>query len=605
MNNILTTLIERQCSRYGDRTAIYERRDGRWQPLTWDTLRERSANVAYALETLGLPETGMTAIFSANCPEFLISDFAAYANRAVPVSIYATSSADQVKYIINDSRASIIYVGDRKQLDIVLSVIPDCKSLRHIIVIDRNVNIGDGLSPDGTVNIMTFEALEGLGAAASQACRRAVAERTAAASPDDIATLIYTSGTTGEPKGAVLPHSCFNACLRLHHERLTSLSDEDTSICFLPLSHIFEKAWTYFCLDAGIRVYVNEDPKVIQESLAETHPTCMCSVPRFWEKVHTAVRDQIQHMSWFKRLMVRRALHVGHRRNIDYRRLGLKVPKVLEWEYEFYDKRVFRLLRRAIGFTNPNIFPTAGAPLSAGIVEFFQTCGLNIMIGYGLSETTATVTCFPYTGWEPGTVGTLLPEIKCRIGEDNEIQVKGPTVMREYYNKPAETEAAFTDDGWFRTGDAGYFDARGDLVLTERIKDLFKTSNGKYIAPQVLESRLGEDRYIEQVAIIGDQRKYVSAIVVPAFAALREYARKKKIAFRTNADLIRNKDIRSLIEARIEKLQADRAGFEKIKRFTLLPHEFTIQAGELTNTLKLRRPVINRNYAAQIEAMYV
>ena len=605
MNNILTTLIERQCSRYGDRAAIYERRDGRWQPLTWDTLRERSANVAYALETLGLPETGMTAIFSANCPEFLISDFAAYANRAVPVSIYATSSADQVKYIINDSRASIIYVGDRKQLDIVLSVIPDCKSLRHIIVIDRNVNIGDGLSPDGTVNIMTFEALEGLGAAASQACRRAVAERTAAASPDDIATLIYTSGTTGEPKGAVLPHSCFNACLRLHHERLTSLSDEDTSICFLPLSHIFEKAWTYFCLDAGIRVYVNEDPKVIQESLAETHPTCMCSVPRFWEKVHTAVRDQIQHMSWFKRLMVKRALHVGHRRNIDYRRLGLKVPKVLEWEYDFYDKRVFRLLRRAIGFTNPNIFPTAGAPLSAGIVEFFQTCGLNIMIGYGLSETTATVTCFPYTGWEPGTVGTLLPEIKCRIGEDNEIQVKGPTVMREYYNKPAETEAAFTDDGWFRTGDAGYFDARGDLVLTERIKDLFKTSNGKYIAPQVLESRLGEDRYIEQVAIIGDQRKYVSAIVVPAFAALREYARKKKIAFRTNADLIRNKDIRSLIEARIEKHQADRAGFEKIKRFTLLPHEFTIQAGELTNTLKLRRPVINRNYAEQIEAMYV
>lgn len=605
MNNILTTLIERQCSRYGDRAAMYRRHDGQWQPLSWNTLRQRTLNVAYALETLGLPETGMTAIFSANCPEFLITDFAAYANRAVPVSIYATSSADQVRYIINDSRASIIYVGNQQQLDIVISVLPDCKTLRHIIVLDSKVDIGDGLSPDGKVNIMTFASLEGLGAAASTACRRAVAARTAAATEDDIATLIYTSGTTGEPKGAVLPHSCFNAALRLHHERLTSLSDEDTSICFLPLSHIFEKAWTYFCLDAGIRVYVNEDPKVIQESLAETHPTCMCSVPRFWEKVHTAVHDQIQHMSWAKRLLVKRALHVGHRRNIDYKRLGLKVPPLLEWEYKFFDKRVFRLLRRAIGFTNPNIFPTAGAPLSPGIVEFFQTTGLNIIIGYGLSETTATVTCFPYVGWQPGTVGTLLPEIKCRIGEDNEIQVKGPTVMREYYNKPAETEAAFTDDGWFRTGDAGYFDACGNLVLTERIKDLFKTSNGKYIAPQVLESRLGEDRYIEQVAIIGDQRKYVSAIVVPAFAALREYARKKKIAFRTNADLIRNKDIRSLIEARIEKHQADRAGFEKIKRFTLLPHEFTIQAGELTNTLKLRRPVINRNYAEQIEAMYV
>lgn len=605
MNNILTTLIERQSSRYGNRAAMYQRRDGQWQPLSWETLRERTANVACALETLGLPETGMTAIFSANCPEFLISDFAAYANRAIPVSIYATSSADQVRYIVNDSRASIIYVGDQRQLDTVLSIANECKTLRHIIVINDKVNIGNGLAADGRVDIMTFEALEALGAAASPACRQAVAQRTAAATPDDIATLIYTSGTTGEPKGAVLPHSCINAAMRLHHERLTSISDQDTSICFLPMSHIFEKAWTYFCLDAGIRVYVNEDPKVIQESLTETHPTCMCSVPRFWEKVHTAVTDQIHHMSWFKRLMVKRALHVGRRRNLDYKRLGRKVPALLEWQYNFFDKRVFSLLRRAIGFTNPNIFPTAGAPLSPNIVEFFQTTGLNIMIGYGLSETTATVTCFPYQGWVPGTVGTLMPEIKCRIGEDNEIQVKGPTVMREYYNKPAETAAAFTDDGWFRTGDAGYFDANGELVLTERIKDLFKTSNGKYIAPQVLESRLGEDRYIEQVAIIGDQRKYVSAIIVPAFAALQEYARKKKISFCSNADLIRNKDIRSLIEERIEKLQADCAGFEKIKRFTLLPHEFTIQAGELTNTLKLRRPVINRNYAEQIEAMYV
>lgn len=605
MNNTLTTLVERLSAQYGDRAALMTRRDGQWMPLSWTDLRRRSLNVAYALETLGLPECGMTAIFSANCAEFLISDFAAFANRAVPVSIYATSSADQVKYILNDSRASIVYAGDRRQYETVLEILPACPHLRHIVVIDPTVDTGDGMSADGKVNILSFSALESLGAAASQACRHSVAARTARAVPEDIATLIYTSGTTGEPKGAVLPHSCFDAAIRLHHDRLTSLSDKDTAISFLPLSHIFEKAWTYFCLDTGMMVYVNEDPKIIQEALAETHPTCMCSVPRFWEKVHTAVRDQISHMSWFKRQLVKRALHVGHLRNIDYRRLGRPVPRMIEWEYRFYDKRVFSLMRRAIGFTNPNIFPTAGAPLSAGIVEFFQTTGINIMIGYGLSETTATVSCFPYVGWQPGTVGTVLPEIQCKIGEDNEILVKGPTVMRGYYNKEAETVAAFTADGWFRTGDAGYFDAQGALVLTERIKDLFKTSNGKYIAPQVLESRLGEDRYIEQVAIIGDRRKYVSAIIVPAFAALRDYARKKKIAFRTNADLVRNKDIRNMIEARIEKLQADRAGFEKIKRFTLLPHEFTIQAGELTNTLKLRRPVINRNYAEQIEAMYV
>ena len=261
-------------------------------------------------------------------------------------------------------------------------------------------------------------------------------------------------------------------------------------------------------------------------------------------------------------------------------------------------------MQKVIGVENGNLFPTAGAPLSANIVEFFHSCGINIMIGYGLSETTATVTCFPQIGYEIGTVGTVMPRVQIKIGEQNEILVKGPSVMRGYYNKPEATKEAFTADGWFRTGDAGRIDENGALLLTARIKDLFKTSNGKYIAPQALESRLGEDKYIEQVAVIGDQRKYVTAIIIPAFEALKEYAKKKHIQYRNVEDLVKNSDIRAMIAERIENLQRNFAGFERIKKFTLLPQEFTMEAGELTNTLKIRRPVINNRYAREIEAMY-
>lgn len=600
MSNNLTTLLARQSARYPSRVAFsYTDGPERITPVTWPEFADRVQAIACALETLGIDECAMTAVFAANCPEILISDFGAYANRIAPVSIYATSSPEQVKYILNDSHAALIYVGDARQYEIACKVAPECPGLRHIIA------IGTDFPLEGApVSAMRFSDLEKLGRAASQMCREAVAARTARATDSDIATLIYTSGTTGEPKGAVLPHSCFNAAMAIHHRRLTMLSDNDTSVSFLPLSHIFEKAWTYFCLDSGIQVTINSDPGEIQKTLRRVHPTCMCSVPRFWEKVYTGIQDKLATMGLFKKLLFKRALRVGYRRNMVYAREGRKAPRLLEWQYRFFYKQVFLPVQKVVGVDRGNIFPTAGAPLSAGIVEFMHAIGINIIIGYGLSETTATVTCSPDIDWEPGTVGVPMPEVEVKIGNDNEILVKGPTVMRGYFNKPEATAEAFTADGWFRTGDAGFFDANGELVLTERIKDLFKTSNGKYIAPQMLESRLGEDRFIEQVAVIGDSRKYVTAIVIPAFEALREYARRKKIEFKDNVDLIRNADIRKMIEARIEKLQSDRAGFEKIKKFTLLPHEFTIEKGELTNTLKLRRPVINRNYAEQIEAMY-
>lgn len=606
MPNILTNLLHRQQSIYGsDRVALrYIEPAGDdgvayGRSLTLGAFAAEADACACALAMLGVEPGGMIAVFAPNCPELLVTDFGAYRNRAVPVAIYSTSTPEQVRYIVRDSGATVIFVADAGQYRAVREISGDCPSLRKVIIIDSDVE------PDASdTTAMRYSDFIEMGRMADAATRAVVTQRAAEATPDDIATLIYTSGTTGEPKGAILTHSCFDAAIDMHRVRLDTVSDSDTSVCFLPLSHIFEKAWTYFCLASGIEVTVNRDPHRIQQALRLARPTCMCSVPRFWEKAYTAITEKLTAMKGISKVMARRALKVGMRRNLEYARLGLKAPWWLEAQYRFFDRKVFSKVRAAIGIDHGNIFPTAGAPLSATIVEFFRAIGLNIVVGYGLSETTATVSCYPTTGYEIGSVGTVLPDLQVRTGENNEILVKGPTVMKGYNRREKETAEAFTADGYFRTGDAGLFDENGALVLTERLKDLFKTSNGKYIAPQAIESRLGEDRYIEQVAVIGDQRKYVTAIIIPAFEALKEYARKKHIQFTSLDDLVQNSEVRRFIAERIERLQKGFAGFEKIKRFTLLPREFSIEGGELTNTLKIRRPVINSLYAAQIEAMY-
>jgi len=600
MANILTNLTA--CRRRDTPEKVVFRTrtpQGEWKPRTWKEFATDVDNAAYALETLGIEPNDKIAIFSANCPEMLITDFAAYRNRAIPVALYATCSPEQVEYIINDAGARIAFAGNQEQFDILCKIFDNCPSLERVVSFHEEIAVDSA-----DKRCMKFSSLLGLGGAASSMCRDEVARRSRQAESCDIATFIYTSGTTGEPKGAMLTHSSFDAAIKIHRDYLTMLSDRDTSLSFLPMSHIFEKAWTYFCLYTGIEVFINPNPKEIQAAIKEVRPTTMCSVPRFWEKAYAAIQDTLAKASGLKKKMVLKALKVGADRNLNYVRLGKRVPVMLELQYKLFDKKVLSTIRRAMGVENGNLFPTAGAPLSNNIVEFFRSIGVPIEIGYGLSETTATVSCYPQAGYQVGTVGTPIPQVQVRIGKDNEIQVKGPTVMQGYYNRPADTERAFTDDGWFRTGDAGYINSNGAIVLTERIKDLFKTSNGKYIAPQAIESRLGEDRFIEQVAVIADNRKYVSAIIIPAFEALKDYANRHKIDFKTIDELVNNSEIKHFFAERIERLQRGLAGFEKIKKFTLLPNEFTIENGELTNTLKLRRPIINRHYANEIEAMY-
>ena len=599
IDNILTLLPARHAAEHPDKAALAAQDEqDRWYDISWREFEADTLTAATALAVLGVTPGACVATFSANRPENLFTDYACYRNRAVSVSIYATSSADQVAYIVNDSQSVILFAGNATQYNYARQAQKSCPCLKHIVVI-KPIE----LDADDTTSMLWSDFMK-IGREADGSVRTLVETRAREATPNDIATLVYTSGTTGEPKGAMLTHSNYDYALEAHRVRLDMLTPDDVSMAFLPLCHIFEKGFTYVCLMLGIKVAVNRDPRAIQDTIKEVRPTCMCAVPRFWEKVYTAVNEKIASMSPVARNMVHLALKVGHKRNIEYKRRGLKAPWWLEKSYRFFDRRVFSMLRGAIGIDRPNIFPTAGAPVSAEIVEFFHSTGLFLMTGYGLSETTATVTCFPMKDYELASVGTTIPWVQVKIGDNSEVLVKGPTIMKGYFNKPEATAEAFTDDGWFRTGDAGYIDGQGALFLTDRIKDLFKTSNGKYIAPQAIETRLGLDKFIEQVAVIGDSRKFVSALIVPSYAALREWADAEKIPYTSDADLAADPQVHAMMEQRIESLLKELASYEKIKRFTLLPHEFSMDNGELTNTLKIKRRVISEHYAREIEAMY-
>ena len=599
--NQLVALIDKNANKYVSRNVLHYKDyvTDQWTPMTWTDFRNDIQLAAYAQEMLGVREIDRIALFTANRPEILVTHFAGFFNRAISVPIYATSSQKEVEYIVNDAQAQILIVGDQRQYDVARAAMTNCPSLQLLITLDPAVKRDQNDSSS-----LTWQQFLEFGSKATEACKAEVERRRDRSSENDLAYLIYTSGTTGEPKCVMLAHEGLSKTIGFHQEKLTYIGENDISLCFLPLSHVFELGWTLVCLSMGAQVYINTNPKVIAQAVKEVRPTAMCSVPRFWEKVYQAIQAKLATASPVQRKLMQSAVAVGHKRFVQYIGRGRKVPALLEMEYKMMDKLVLSKIRAAVGVDRTNIFPTAGAPISDNIADFLISCGIDIVVGYGLSETTATVTCFDKKNFRIGSIGTLLPGVQVKIGANNEILVKGVTVMRGYYNKPDATREAFTADGWFRTGDAGRLDADGHLYMTERIKDLFKTSNGKYIAPQALESRLSEDRFIEQVAVIGDQRKYVTAVIVPAFDALKEYARSHKISYSSIEELVKNSEIVKMITDRINNLQKEFASFEQIKKFTLLPQAFSMETGELTNTLKIRRPVINRIYATIIDAMY-
>ena len=602
MNNMtyhhLSVLVHRRAEKYGDKVALKYRdyETSQWIPITWNQFSQTVRQVANALVELGVQEEENIGIFSQNKPECLYVDFGAFANRAVTIPLYATSSPAQAQYIINDAQIRYIFVGEQFQYDAAFSVFGFCQSLQQLIIFDRAV-VRD---PRDMTSIYFDEFLEtGKGLPNNDI----VEERTSRASDDDLANILYTSGTTGEPKGVMLHHSNYIEAFRIHDIRLVDMSDQDVSMNFLPLTHVFEKAWTYLCIHKGVQICINLRPVDIQTTIKEIRPTLMCSVPRFWEKVYAGVQEKIAQETGLKKAMMLDAIKVGKIHNIDYLRKGKTPPLMNQLKYKFYEKTVYALLKKTIGIENGNFFPTAGAAVPDEICEFVHSVGLNMLVGYGLTESTATVSCFLNQGYEIGSVGTVMPDVEVKIGDENEILLRGKTITKGYYKKAEATAAAIDKDGWFHTGDAGYL--KGDqLYLTERIKDLFKTSNGKYVSPQALETKLAIDRYIDQIAIIADQRKFVSALIVPVYGFVKDYAKEKGIEYKNMEELLQHPKILGLFRARIDTLQQQFAHYEQVKRFTLLPEPFSMERGELTNTLKLKRPIVAKNYKEVIDKMY-
>ncbi len=594
----LSTLVHRQAEKYGDRVALkyrdYEK--GEWIPISWNQFSGIVTTASDALAELGVEEGENVGVFSQNKPECLFVDFAAFANRAVTIPLYATSSPSQVQYIVNDAAIRYLFVGEQFQYDTAFTVYGHCDSLKRLILFDRSVKRD---SRDSTS--LYFDEFMAMGKEHKNA--GLVKERTGRAAEDDLCNILYTSGTTGEPKGVMLHHSCYQEAFRIHDIRLTRMTDQDISMNFLPMTHVFERAWVYYCIYKGVQVCINLKPTDIQMTIKEIRPTLMCSVPRFWEKVYSGVQEKIASATGLQKTLMLDAIRVGKVHNIDYLRQGKTPPLLNQLKYKFYEKTIYALLKKTIGIENGNFFPTAGAAVPDEVCEFVHSVGIDMVVGYGLTESTATVSCILPVGYTIGSVGKVMPDVELKIGENNEILLRGKTITKGYYKKEEITRQAFTEDGWFRTGDAGYI-KNGELYLTERIKDLFKTSNGKYIAPQAIETKLVIDRYIDQICVIADQRKFVSALIIPVYELVEQYAKEKGLTYASTKELLQHPKIMALFKARIETLQQQFAHYEQIKRFTLLPQPFSMSEGELTNTLKIKRSVVMKNYAQEIEKMY-
>ncbi len=595
----LSQLVQKSAEAYGERTAMTYRDYtlDRWMPITWPQFAKQVGRVSRALLALGIGVQDNIAVFSQNKPESLFVEFGAFGVRSVVIPFYATSSGAQVQYMVNDAGIRVIFVGEQQQYDAVWSVFSLCHSLEHVVIFDPTVqrNAQDHLS-------MGFDEFLRLGDGRTDLTEE-VAARTAAATYDDTANILYTSGTTGQSKGVILLHAQYRHCIKGHIECLP-MGPEDITINFLPFCHVFEGAWAKLCLSCGVQLAINLRPLDIQKSMREVRPTLMCAVPRFWEKVYQGVLEKMEASGSVQRALIQDALRTGVEVWERYKCKGLSVPLGLRLKYSAYDKTLLRLLRKTLGLDRANFFPVAGATIAPEVERFVHAVGFDMLAGYGLTETCATVS-FDHPGkpCTPGSIGRPLPGVEVKIGENDEILVRGAGVTPGYYKKAEETAAAFTPDGWFRTGDAGYI-KDGELYITERIKDLFKTSNGKYIAPQLIEGKLTIDRHFEQVVVIADKRKFVSALIVPAFPALEAYAAEQGIDYTDRAALCADPRIIAYVARHIETLQQDLAAYEKIKRFILLPQPFTMENGELTNTLKIKRRVIYERYAEQIEQIY-
>lgn len=571
--------------------------DGKWSKISWGDLGEKINTLSKAFLAKGVAVQDKIAVFSQNMSRWAITDFACQQIRALAVPIYATNTAKQVAYVLNDAEVEFLFVGNVQQLESVLTVVDECPNLNSIVFMGAATEL-EGIEMPAQIKLYMWDEFNAL---ADDIYDAELQLRLSQISLDDLITLIYTSGTTGVPKGVMLTHKNLAHQIKVHNQVLNA-NENDITLSFLPLSHVYERAWAWFALSKGGAVCFLDNPRAIKDAIQEVKPTIMCAIPRFYEKIYSAIHQQLLKKSILKKVIFTWSVNMGARLAVCKQKKN-KPSWFLKRFYKIANKLVLSKIRNVVG-GNIRMMPCGGATLDPTIGRFFHALGINIKLGYGMTETMATVSCWDDNFFDPDSIGRPTPGTEVKIGEENEILVRGDMVMKGYYNKPQETKEAFTEDGFLKTGDAGYIDDNGNLFITERIKDLMKTSNGKYIAPQVIEGAIGRDHLIEQIAVVADTKKFVSALIVPAFDSLEEYAKELNIIYTDRMELIRHSQIVSMFEERLNQMQKELAKFEQVKKFTLLSKAFSMDEGELTPTMKLRRKVICEKYKNKIDAMY-
>jgi long-chain acyl-CoA synthetase len=576
------------------RPAIMHKVDKEYRGIRFSELRRNVELFSLGLASLGLMKDDKVAIISENRPEWLISDMAIVSLGAVDVPIYPTLTAKQIEFIFNDAKVKMAIVSNQSQLNKVLKIRDAVKSLKKIIVMTVKEGVENG-------NNIGFPKVYELGSEFEKENRNFFSAALRKIKPDDLLTIIYTSGTTGNPKGVMLTHNNLVSNI-LASATVIPIGPDDTLLSFLPLCHSFERMAGYYTAFAcGATVAYAESPETVRDNLLEIHPTIVTTVPRLFERIQSRLQKQIDNSSPVSKKIFYWAVEVGRKYAAD-RKKGVVSP-VLKTQHAIADKLVFQKLRERTG-GRMKFFVSGGAALPRALGEFFESVGITIIEGYGLTETSPVLSANRLDDYEFGTVGKPIPGVSIKIAADGEILAKGPNIMRGYFNNKEATEEVIDRDGWFHTGDIGVFNARGMLVITDRKKHLFVSSGGKNIAPQPIENLFLQSKYIDQFVLIGDRRMFLTALIVPDFDALQEYADRNKIPYSNPAELSGIPEIHSLIEKDIQTLQKDLANFERVRKFALLDHPFSIEDGEITPTLKIKRKVVEHRYSHVIEKMY-
>jgi long-chain acyl-CoA synthetase len=591
----LNELFNAGVDRYRESEFLRFKRGGEWRSLSFGEVARRVRELALGLHALGLQSGDRVAIWSENRPEWNLADLATLAISAVDVPIYSTQARGQVEYILTNAGAKAIFVS-AAFLNDAISIKENIPTLEHIICFD------DFSNEISNKSVIQIESIVKEGRAVFGEKPDLYEKLWRAAKPGDLATLIYTSGTTGDPKGVMLTHRNLTTNVMNSYRCLKLDGVRDLALTYLPFSHIFERAVWYLYVHCGTVVAYAESIEKVAENLVAIRPTVMTSVPRMFEKINAKILERGITSGFPKKQLFLWSLDVG-RRWAEKKNRGESIGPLLAFEHRIADALVFKKLRQAVG-GRIRVFISGGAALAPDIDYFFASAGLKILQGYGLTETSPVISCNTEEQNRVGTVGQVVDGVTVKIAEDGEILVKGDTVMQGYYNRPDETEKAFTPDGWFRTGDIGHLDKDGFLVITDRKKELIKTSGGKYIAPQQIESLIKASRFVSQVVVIGNDRKFASALIVPNMEMIRNYAQMKGIKSASEDELLTNERIVDLIQRQVDKYTSGLSKYEKIKKVALLAEELTIESGELTPTLKPKRKVIDKKYAGVIEKLY-